>query len=133
MAPSQRTRLALFKKKEATRNKEILNISDDEGMKDYESPKGWNKNFSYQESPQELSKNFCDICTKEIAKGEVTCDMCYVMESYAKNCELFGYNLNAPASPTEEWVQSALNSHMITSPEPGRKYFAFCFLRLENI
>ena len=52
MAPFQRTRFALFKKKEATRNKKIINISDDKD----------------QEPTQDMTKIYCDICGKEIAK-----------------------------------------------------------------
>ena len=49
MASSQRTHLALFKRKEATRNKEVIDISDDDGKENSETPKGWNINYSYKE------------------------------------------------------------------------------------
>ena len=111
MAPSQRTRLALFKKKETTRNKEIIDISDDEDN----APSGWNISNPY------LSKTYCDTCGKEIAKEEETCDMCFVMNSYARDCEFFGYNLNAPTSLTEDEIQDTQ-----TSSEPERKFCAFC-------
>ena len=104
MTPYQCTRFALFKWKEATTNKVVIDVSDDEVMEYYEVPRGWNVDFSYQGPTQDLSKTYCDICSKEIAKGEKSCDMCFVMGSYANDCELFGHNLNAKASPMEEWV-----------------------------
>ena len=126
MVPSQRTRFSLFKRKEATKNKVVIDVSDDEVIEVSEIFGGWNVDFSYQGPTQNLSKTYCDICSKEITKGEKSCDMCFVIASYTNDCELFGYNSNAPASPTTEWGEDTTNSHMITSPEPKRKYCAFC-------
>ena len=91
MAPFQRTRFALCKKEEATRNKEIIDISDDED----------------QGPTQDMTKTYYDICGKEIAKGEETCDMCFVMNSYARDQDLFNYNLN---EISEDEIQETPNS-----------------------
>ena len=98
MTPAKRIRFALFKQKEATKNKVVIEVSDDEVIEDSDSeiPKGW------KVEPTQKSKFYCDNCDKEIAEGGKLCDMCFVMDSYANDCELFGYNLNAPASPREE-------------------------------
>ena len=44
MTPSKRTRFSLFKRKDATKNKVVINVSDDEVIKDSDSEvsKGWN-------------------------------------------------------------------------------------------
>ena len=47
------------------------------------------------------------------------------MELYANDYNLFGYNLNEPASPMKEWVQSEI-SYEVLSPGPRRKFCAFC-------
>ena len=116
MTPSKRTYFSLFKRKEATKNKVVIDVSDDEIIEDYDSkvPKGWNV-----EPTQTLSKTYCDNCGKEIAEGGKLCDVCFVMGSY--DSELLGYILNALVSPIEEW-----SNYGIVSPEQRNKFCAFC-------
>ena len=112
----QAYRFSLFKRKEATKNKVVIDVSDDEVMKDSDSvvSKGWNVKLT-----QNLSKCYCDNCGKEIAEGEKWCDFFFVMGSY--DSELFGYNLNAPEFP----IETGSNDGMV-SPEQTKKYCAFC-------
>ena len=100
MTPSKRTRFALFQRKEDTKNKVVIDSSDDEVITNSET---------FREETvtpiQTLSINFCENCGKKIAEGGKLCDFCFVMGSY--DSELFGYNLNgynlnALASPMKE-------------------------------
>ena len=118
MTPSKRTCFSLFKRKEATKNKVVIDVSDDKVIKDSDSKvsKGWNV-----EPTPNSSKSYCDNCGKEIAEGGKLCDMCFVIDSYANDRELFGYNLNEPTPLTEEW-----SDYEIKSPEQMGKFYAFC-------
>ena len=118
MAPFQRTRLALFKKGEATRNKEVIDISDDEVMSTWEDAP-----VIEDVLPPTLTFSYCETCGKKIVKGERYCDMCCVTISIMEDLDLFGYSLNEPVSPMEE---ENPNSHRIASPEPERPFCAFC-------
>ena len=114
MTPSKRTRFALLKRKEDTKNKVVIDISDDEVITGSEISRKGNEN-----STQTLSKTYCENCGKKIAEGGKLYDFCFVMGSY--DSELFGYNLNAPESPIEEE-----SMYGMVSPEPTRKFCAFC-------
>ena len=70
-----------------------------------------------------MTKTYCDICGKEIAKEEKTCDMCFVINSYAEDQDLFNYNLN---EISEEEFQEKPSDYELTTPEPGKNYCAFC-------
>ena len=113
MTPSKHTRFALFQRKEATKNKVVIDISDDEVITDSEISREGN------ETPtQNLSNNYCENCGKKIAEGGKLSDFCFVMGSY--DSELFGYNLNALESPMEEE-----SMYEMVSPDTTRKFCTF--------